>query len=56
MKIHLLINKNIARRNTISGYKRRGRDILHKLKFSDIVSLKEINTLEKLNRKQRIRM
>lgn len=54
MKIHLLINKNTARRNTISGYKRRGRDILHKLKFSDV--LKERNTLERVQRKQRSRM
>ena len=45
MKTHLLINRNIARRNTISSYKRRGRDILHKLKFSDV--LKERNTLER---------
>jgi hypothetical protein len=55
MKVHLLINKDIAR-NTISIYKRRGRDILHKLKFSDIISLKEINTLDRVHRKQRIRM
>ena len=54
MKIYLLISKNIAKRNTISSYKRRGRDILHKLKFSDV--LKERNILERVQRKQRSRM
>ena len=54
MKTHLLINRNIARRNTISSYKRRGRDILHKLKISDV--LKERNTLERIEKKQRTRM
>ena len=41
MKIYLLISKNITKRNTISSYKRRGRDILHKLKFSDVLKRKK---------------
>ena len=63
MNINPLTDKNITSRNTISGYKRRGRDILYKLKFSNItsfvvhpLSFKEIKILDRLDNEYIIRM